>query len=135
MHNTGHHYISNNHSDIVWLHDETPPTPSPTPPPPTEVTPTPSPPTPPHPVEFTVDPYERRLRKAMAQLDTGKSVSFTHTPHTHTHPTHAHTPHTPHTHTPTHRLATLQWRSCLELVPHKLGSGEGWREIDFRHTC
>lgn len=61
--------------DLIWLHEEAeiPRTPTPvveekppTPPPP------PSPPTP----EVQEDPYDRRLRKARAQMDMSKSAGF-----------------------------------------------------------
>lgn len=62
-------------TDLVWLREkaETPRTPTPvivekpvTPPPP------PSPPVP----EIKEDPYDRRLRKARAQMDMSKSTAF-----------------------------------------------------------
>ncbi len=61
--------------DLLWLREESPPTPS-LHTPISEAPPTPATPTPP-PVEIHIDPYERRLRKAIAQLDKTKSVSYT----------------------------------------------------------
>lgn len=56
-------------TDLEWL--QTPARePTPAPEPPTPPTPTPPPPPSPPPVEITMDPYERRLRKAKGDDDT-----------------------------------------------------------------
>lgn len=60
--------------DLIWLREETktPRTPSPVV---VAKTPTPPPPSPPAP-EVQEDPYDRRLRKARAQMDMSKSAAF-----------------------------------------------------------
>eukprot|EP00731_Ephydatia_muelleri_P031655 Em0023g162a len=57
--------------DLVWLQEKTP-TP---PPPPVVKAPTPPPPTPPTP-DIEVDPREKRMRKALAQMDMTKSPGY-----------------------------------------------------------
>ena len=58
---------------LLW-EESVSPTPSPTPTPPS--TPSPEPVKPPSPVEVNIDLYEKRIRKARAQLDEMKTPAF-----------------------------------------------------------